>query len=83
MAVTQLEQCHQGQGRLGLAVLIPRKCIDPAAEYFGSLGGRGLFGKPEAFKKRRMGVAVTNGDDITQARQRAELAANRVKPVKS
>jgi len=26
---------------------------------------------------------VANGDDITQARERAKLAASRVKPVKS
>ena len=42
-----------------------------------------LFGKPESFKKRRMGVAVANGDDVTQARERAKLAASRVKPVAS
>ena len=40
-----------------------------------------LFGKPESFKKRRMGVAVANGSDVTQARERAKLAASRVKPV--
>ena len=40
-----------------------------------------LFGKPEAFNKRRMGVAVANGDDTTQARQRAQLVASRVKPI--
>ena len=40
-----------------------------------------LFGKPESFKKRRMGVAVANGADVTEARQRAKLAASRVKPV--
>lgn len=40
-----------------------------------------LFGKPEAFKKRRMGVAVANGADVDEARQRAKLAASRVKPV--
>jgi phosphoribosylglycinamide formyltransferase 2 len=40
-----------------------------------------LFGKPESFKKRRMGVAVANGDNIEQARERAKLAASRVKPV--
>lgn len=40
-----------------------------------------LFGKPEAFPKRRMGVAVANGADIDQARQRAKLAASKVKPV--
>jgi phosphoribosylglycinamide formyltransferase 2 len=41
-----------------------------------------LFGKPEAFKKRRMGVAVANGDNTDQARQRAKLAASKVRPVK-
>ncbi len=40
-----------------------------------------LFGKPEAFKKRRMGVAVANGKDTDEARERAKLAASRVKPV--
>ena len=39
-----------------------------------------LFGKPEAFKKRRMGVAVANGKDTDEARQRAKLAASKVKP---
>ncbi len=41
-----------------------------------------LFGKPESFTKRRMGVAVANGVDTDEARQRAKLAASRVKPVK-
>ena len=41
-----------------------------------------LFGKPESFAKRRMGVAVANGADTDEARQRAKLAASRVKPVK-
>ena len=40
-----------------------------------------LFGKPESFKKRRMGVAVANGENIEQARERAKLAASRVKPL--
>ena len=40
-----------------------------------------LFGKPESFVKRRMGVAVANGDNVTEARQRAKLAASRVRPV--
>ena len=40
-----------------------------------------LFGKPESFRKRRMGVAVANGADIDEARSRAKLAASRVKPV--
>ena len=40
-----------------------------------------LFGKPEAFIKRRMGVALANGADVDEARARAQLAASRVKPV--
>jgi phosphoribosylglycinamide formyltransferase 2 len=42
-----------------------------------------LFGKPESFKKRRMGVAVANADSTDEARQRAKLAASKVKPVAS
>ena len=42
-----------------------------------------LFGKPEAFKKRRMGVALANGKDIDEARARAKLAASKVIPVKA
>ena len=41
-----------------------------------------LFGKPEAFSKRRMGVAVANGADTDEARSRAKLAASRVQPIK-
>ena len=40
-----------------------------------------LFGKPESFKKRRMGVAVATGVDIDEARSRARLAAGKVRPV--
>ncbi|MCB1888408.1 MAG: formate-dependent phosphoribosylglycinamide formyltransferase [Rhodocyclaceae bacterium] len=40
-----------------------------------------LFGKPESFVKRRMGVAVANGQDVDEARERAKLAASRVRPV--
>ena len=39
-----------------------------------------LFGKPEAFKKRRMGVALANGKDTDQARERAKRAASLVQP---
>ena len=39
-----------------------------------------LFGKPESFNKRRMGVAVANGDTVEQARERAKLAASLVQP---
>ncbi|MDP2169304.1 MAG: formate-dependent phosphoribosylglycinamide formyltransferase [Rhodocyclaceae bacterium] len=41
-----------------------------------------LFGKPESFVKRRMGVAIANADTPDEARVRAKLAAARVKPVK-
>lgn len=41
-----------------------------------------LFGKPESFKKRRMGVALATGKDTDEARARAKLAASRVVPVK-
>jgi phosphoribosylglycinamide formyltransferase 2 len=39
-----------------------------------------LFGKPESFKKRRMGVALAFDDDIERARLRAKQAAACVKP---
>ncbi|MBL0948370.1 formate-dependent phosphoribosylglycinamide formyltransferase [Brevundimonas sp.] len=40
-----------------------------------------LFGKPEAFERRRMGVATARGGDTDQARERAREAASRVRPV--
>ncbi len=40
-----------------------------------------LFGKPESFMKRRMGVAVATGVDTDEARSRAKLAAGKVRPV--
>ena len=40
-----------------------------------------LFGKPESFVKRRMGVALATGKDVEEARTRAKLAATLVKPV--
>ena len=42
-----------------------------------------LFGKPESFVKRRMGVAVATGKDTDEARSRAKLAAGKVKPVQA
>ncbi|BBI99798.1 phosphoribosylglycinamide formyltransferase 2 [Ferrigenium kumadai] len=42
-----------------------------------------LFGKPESFKKRRMGVALATGRDTDEARARAKLAASKVVPVKA
>ena len=40
-----------------------------------------LFGKPESFARRRMGVALARGADVEQARERAREAASKVKPV--
>jgi len=40
-----------------------------------------LFGKPESFKRRRMGVALANGKDTDEARTRAKLAASLVMPI--
>jgi phosphoribosylglycinamide formyltransferase 2 len=39
-----------------------------------------LFGKPESFVKRRMGVALAHGASVEQARQRAKAAAALVRP---
>jgi phosphoribosylglycinamide formyltransferase 2 len=40
-----------------------------------------LFGKPESYLKRRMGVAVANAASIGEARERAKRCASLVKPV--
>ncbi|MBT3066990.1 formate-dependent phosphoribosylglycinamide formyltransferase [Rhodoferax sp. U11-2br] len=39
-----------------------------------------LFGKPESFTKRRMGVALAFDADVEVARTHAKLAASKVKP---
>ena len=39
-----------------------------------------LFGKPESFIRRRMGVALAYGNDVDECRVRAKQAAARVKP---
>ena len=40
-----------------------------------------LFGKPESFARRRMGVALATADDVETARVIAKAAAAKVKPV--
>jgi len=42
-----------------------------------------LFGKPESYQKRRMGVAVASADTVAEAIERAKLAAGRVQPVRA
>ncbi|MDP2770272.1 MAG: formate-dependent phosphoribosylglycinamide formyltransferase [Giesbergeria sp.] len=39
-----------------------------------------LFGKPESFAKRRMGVALARAVDVDTARSNAKLAASKVRP---
>ena len=39
-----------------------------------------LFGKPEAYERRRMGVALARGATTDEARERAREAASRVRP---
>jgi phosphoribosylglycinamide formyltransferase 2 len=41
-----------------------------------------LFGKPEAFERRRMGVALARAADLDEARERAREAAAKVRVVK-
>ena len=40
-----------------------------------------LFGKPESFTRRRMGVVLAKGADVAQARARAQEAAAKIRPV--
>ena len=40
-----------------------------------------LFGKPEAYLRRRMGVALAYGSEVSEARERAKLCASLVRPV--
>ena len=42
-----------------------------------------LFGKPEAFERRRMGVATARGATTDEARDRAREAAGKVRPVRA
>lgn len=39
-----------------------------------------LFGKPESFTRRRMGVALASAADVDEARSRAKLAASLIQP---
>lgn len=40
-----------------------------------------LFGKPESFSRRRMGVALATATNTDEARANAKIAASKVKPV--
>lgn len=41
-----------------------------------------LFGKPESFQKRRMGVALARAESTDEARTKAKVSAAKVRPVK-
>jgi formate-dependent phosphoribosylglycinamide formyltransferase (GAR transformylase) len=72
-----------GSGKLGKEVIIAlqRLGVEEALRV-PELDIR-LFGKPESFMRRRMGVALANGKDTDEARTRAKLAASKVVPVKA
>jgi phosphoribosylglycinamide formyltransferase 2 len=40
-----------------------------------------LFGKPVAYERRRMGVALATADTVETARKRAKECAAKVRPV--
>jgi phosphoribosylglycinamide formyltransferase 2 len=42
-----------------------------------------LFGKPESFLRRRMGVALARGGSIEEARERAAAAAGEIRPIEA
>lgn len=62
-------ECH-GPSYQGLESAL----FDPDAEVR-------LFGKPVAYPKRRMGVALARADSVGEAREKARAAAASVKPV--
>jgi phosphoribosylglycinamide formyltransferase 2 len=56
--------------------------FDGVAEALGVPGADlRLFGKPESYERRRMGVALARAADVETARERAAEAAAKVKPV--
>jgi len=71
-AVIYGDMNHRGVGYENIAQALSVPCTDIR-----------LFGKPEAFERRRMGVALATGDDTDQARSRAKEAAALVRVVES
>ena len=39
-----------------------------------------LFGKPDSYRYRRMGVALARGSDTSEARDKARQVAGRIRP---
>ncbi|MGV9791911.1 formate-dependent phosphoribosylglycinamide formyltransferase [Gordonia sp. NPDC003422] len=64
----QLDQPAIGYENVAVALTVPETDIR-------------LFGKPESFHRRRMGVVTATADDVATARERAVRAASIVSPV--
>lgn len=64
----QLDEPAIGFGNVARALAVPETDIR-------------LFGKPQSFHRRRMGVITATADDVATARQRAVQAASLVTPV--
>ena len=70
-------QDHQRHGGVDAQAMV----FDGVAEALAVPGSDlRLFGKPESFVKRRMGVALVHAEDTDTARERAKLAAGKVRP---
>ena len=74
----------------GASAVIYGRLEEPAIAFEGvdeALRVRGvdvrLFGKPESFARRRMGVVLARGTDVAEARARAQAAAAKIRPVSS
>lgn len=66
----EMEECGIAFENIELALAVPQSDIR-------------LFGKPEAFTRRRMGVALAYADDVETARKNAKKSASMVRPVKA
>src|SRR3569832_275193 len=72
----------------GASAVIYGRLEEPAIAFEGvdeALRVRGvdvrLFGKPESFARRRMGVVLARGADVAEARARAQEAVAKIRPV--
>jgi phosphoribosylglycinamide formyltransferase 2 len=68
---------YGGQDAVGVSF----ESLDEALKVPGS--DLRLFGKPQAFVKRRMGVALATGEGVDMARERAKECARKVRVVSS
>jgi phosphoribosylglycinamide formyltransferase 2 len=88
----QSEFALHARAILGLPVDVALREPGASAVIYGGMEATGiafegvadlrLFGKPEAFERRRMGVALARAADVETARTRAKEAADKVRPVR-